>query len=653
MNFMRWSRPALGALGIVSGHCGPSPPVFCMKRPRHTSWRASPSETTASGAAFAEAVRESGVSLPHAALARLRTSLLSRIASATPHHLTSSRSVCPSCSRELSESAPEKRRDPRATCWIYGEPAAFQLLHVPRWCPHCVTTCSWQDKEGNARTVDRVTRYWCGFIEVPAGDDSRAYTKVVEAEFRHADFFLGSKTFGVTRDWMRRWRYRLLVHRSSFQGEAAIFHLMHGTRVLARARMNLSDTWVRHILWRRAQEAAPEVRDALRTDLLNLPIETLVARNWSWYEAMMLERRLQQLVISGDRQDILAIDGNAKLHRRTCGMPFCEVIYCPQLDKDLLRGCPRRPHGTGTLCGAHTLSMQSAGSAATDDVRSHRLRRALHSRDDYGHLEVKLEGCSDRWQPACTVEEGKLAAYFAKLADRRIRQRRLHRMQLRAGGVLAKRSRRETTFMASWSSAVPRANSACQTHKETPAHVVAAARTAGFLTAVSSSGVVVDLDELIGAESLSQRYRFLARVAERLPTLKVIVHDDACHLRLMVESQEKRTAIATRLAEDCSYIVDDYHSTGHVGQWCSENCMPKLEPNAALLDGFPTNICEIVNSELSPLGHTVHHMGRWTCQLYLQEVVDVLNMKTLQKKADQKRTAEKKTRRDAAAVEPE
>jgi hypothetical protein len=51
------------------------------------------------------------------------------------------------------------------------------------------------------------------------------------------------------------------------------------------------------------------------------------------------------------------------------------------------------------------------------DVRAHRLRRALRSGDDYGYLEVKLEGFSDRWQPASTVDERKLAAYFAKLAD--------------------------------------------------------------------------------------------------------------------------------------------------------------------------------------------------------------------------------------------
>jgi hypothetical protein len=115
----------------------------------------------------------------------------------------------------------------------------------------------------------------------------------------------------------------------------------------------------------RAREVAPEVREKLQTDLLNLPIEVLVAGCWSWCEAMMLERRLQQLIISGDRRDIVAIDGNAKLHRRTCGMPFCEVIYCPQLDKYLLRACPRRPHGAGALCIEHSLRVGSAEGLAT------------------------------------------------------------------------------------------------------------------------------------------------------------------------------------------------------------------------------------------------------------------------------------------------
>ena len=129
-----------------------------MKRRHDTSCQASPSENTAAGAAFAEAVRESGVSLPHAVLARLRNSLLPRIASATPRLLTSTRSACPSCSRSLRHSDVINKRTPRAKCWIYGEPAAFHLLHVPRWCQHCVTTCAGQDDLGNTFKANRSIR---------------------------------------------------------------------------------------------------------------------------------------------------------------------------------------------------------------------------------------------------------------------------------------------------------------------------------------------------------------------------------------------------------------------------------------------------------------------------------------------------------------
>ena len=80
-------------------------------------------------------------------------------------------------------------------------------------------------------------------------------------------------------------------------------------------------------------------------------------------------------------------------------------------------------------------------------------------------------------------------------------------------------------------------------------------------------------------------------VARRIPELRVVVHDDACHLRLMAESKKSSTPIAQRLAHDMKYIVDEYHSTGHVGKWCSENCLPALPENKALLNGFPTNIC--------------------------------------------------------------
>ena len=129
-----------------------------------------------------------------------------------------------------------------------------------------------------------------------------------------------------------------------------------------------------------------------------------------------------------------------------------------------------------------------------------------------------------------------------------------------------------------------------------------------------------------------------------MPSLKMIVHDDACHLRLVAESQKDETDLSKRLATDMSCIVDVYHAPGHVGEWCAEHCLPGLARNQRLLRAFPTNICETVNSDLSPLGHTIHHMGRWVCQLAASEMVDV---KKVQEHRKKKKIASRKRARDS------
>lgn len=76
--FSQWTRPALGAIGVVVTQCSPAKPVFCGKRARDTATIVPTSENTAAGAAFAEAVAESGITMPPAALARLRASIVLR-----------------------------------------------------------------------------------------------------------------------------------------------------------------------------------------------------------------------------------------------------------------------------------------------------------------------------------------------------------------------------------------------------------------------------------------------------------------------------------------------------------------------------------------------------------------------------------------------
>ena len=114
---------------------------------------------------------------------------------------------------------------------------------------------------------------------------------------------------------------------------------------------------------------------------------------------------------AGDRQDIFAIDGNCKLHRRTCGMPFAEVVPSPHLNKLLLRGCSARPHGRDTLCWKHAQDRDRPQHHRAETIARHRLKKALHADGDVCHFEIQLEGFRG-WQPACTIKEEVLAQYL-------------------------------------------------------------------------------------------------------------------------------------------------------------------------------------------------------------------------------------------------
>lgn len=358
-------------------------------------------------------------------------------------------------------------------------------------------------------------------------------------------------------------------------------------------------------------------------------------------------RRFAQMQAAGDRQDILAIDGNCKLHRRTCGMPFAEVVPSPHLNKLLLRGCSARPHGRDTLCWKHAQDRDRPQHHRAETIARHRLKKALHADGDVCHFEIQLEGFRG-WQPACTIKEEVLAQYFASQADKNIRRKRQCRVEARTQKWTGLRPRRARTFLAPWHSAQPRQKSSCGTHKEGGKDAHAAARTAGFLFAVTESGLLLDVMELIGAESLSQRFHFAAQCAHRLPSLTCIVHDDSCHLKAMCLRNKADSAVAARLA-NFDFIIDDFHAAGHSGEWCKETCLPSLPRNKEVLNGFPTEIAESVNSQFSPLGHCFHHYGPWFAQLVLQELADVHNLSRLQSLQDKKRGSEKKRKREVAA----
>ena len=132
-------------------------------------------------------------------------------------------------------------------------------------------------------------------------------------------------------------------------------------------------------------------------------------------------RRLQQFHASGDRQDILAMDGNCKLHRRTCGVPCAEILESPHV-KLLMRGCSCKPSAKDTLRHRHMEDSDRPVPPMYAEIGRHRLKKALHSPGDVCFLEIEMSGCGG-WIPANTVPEEALAKYFAEGASRNIEMR--------------------------------------------------------------------------------------------------------------------------------------------------------------------------------------------------------------------------------------
>jgi hypothetical protein len=252
--------------------------------------------------------------------------------------------------------------------------------HHAMQCRQCTNT------EGEKRR-----KFWCGYVEIE-GPDSGArmsFVKTLDLGWEHPQFFCISKSFGVDRNWARRWRYRLYAHRSSFQGEAQVLNALQPDFMPDKLDNMLLQAWVRSQLWRRASETSQAIREKLAVSVLQEDLEALLDANNGWYAPMMFRRRLSAWRSSGDRLDICAMDGNAKLYRRTCGAPCAETVYAEALDFHLVRGCSESPTQKGVLCHSH--EALRANAASVGQIEAHRMRKPLDA-SPFLSLDVRLAG---------------------------------------------------------------------------------------------------------------------------------------------------------------------------------------------------------------------------------------------------------------------
>lgn len=151
-------------------------------------------------------------------------------------------------------------------------------------------------------------------------------------------------------------------------------------------------------------------------------------------------------------------------------------------------------------------------------------------------------------------------------------------------------------------------------------------RSGGVLVACTPEGYVLDAFEFMGSESCTQRYVFIARLKELFPDLACVFHDDACHLRQFADRRAAWSGFGKKLAHPLmKYILDRFHASGHVDQWCKDNVHPENEENIPFAEGRNTSRCEIFFSTLARHKHVFRTMGRWTAIFFLQEIVEMRN----------------------------
>lgn len=560
-------------------------------------------------------------------------------------HLTSLRCSCPTCHGVLTirehramvavgEGGAHAIRKTveGVNATIVAEPEAYAVAHSAKICPRC-----WK---GSAQRV----KYWHGYYETMVGTEEERWQKRLDKDFLPDSVWMVTKSFGIHQNWARKWRIRLYSHRSSFIGEGYIMKALQPSLLPGELDNMLLTGWVRWQVWQRACEAGAQVMQVVADQVLNMATEELLSSIMHWYLPLMKGHRLVAWKMSGDRLDIICIDGNAKLYRRTCGAPCAETVFFEALQLYLVRGCPESPAQKGVLCAAHaTLRSQPE---LTGVIAKHRMVQHL-AELPFLELQVQLTGFAAIWQPAGTMNSDVLQAYFAKQGEEVIEARRRKRAEQREQ---ARRPVKER-FLGDWSSKAVKTKCVCKTHKESIAAVRTASRSAGFLMAVTESGIIPGLAEIITAETLSQRYAFLAEMAEAEPELTGLVHDDACHVRVFAKTHRREdNEMSKRLSSEAFYyIVDRPHSRGHVDATCKAECFPTVAKNAAFLGDFPTPICESVNSELSPLAHTVHHMQRWLCLFIVSESVQVHNELRAQRRQEAQQRGDRKRAREAKA----
>lgn len=441
-----------------------------------------------------------------------------------------------------------------------------------------------------------------------------------------------SKTFGVTRSWYTQFSKRLLLHYSSFWGEASVHRRVdqNGKHAISPGRFKnlVGKAWfvIRMVerSWERGQTGF--------SFRLDVKVEDSIGDHFTYYYHGMRRRRFVRCRELHLVATFAVVDGHQKLTRLVCRVLRVCVLPNASLVMKTLIGCPDKPATGSCLCSKHALMANEPvaifGPRGVSLLQVRWTNSVAAHWDDLVSLWAAVPGQAKMRVKFNDLPDGELEKFQCREAAQKIQAEE----DEEGDGA-----REVAQDVADDMTLQEVADLECTTHKmskqrRTSEDALAKkrrgrrARSGGFLVACTPEGFVLDAFEFMGAESCAQRYFFVARLKDLYPELKVIFHDDACHLRRFADSRAHLSPFGRDLSYPLlRYILDRWHARNHVDPWCKENVHPKNEENQPFVEGQNTSRCEILFSWLRKYKHMFRTMGRWSANFFIQEVLEMHN----------------------------
>jgi hypothetical protein len=353
---------------------------------------------------------------------------------------------------------------------------------------------------------------------------------------------------------------------------------------------------------------------------LNQRPEDTIKFYFDVYKAQMQHCRQKHAEDWKIDMSILGIDGHQKTARnRLCCMQKGSVLRSQELGKICLTSCCETVYGKEVFCPEHQKGLQT-------ELQDKRVVRIKWTEpigagpEDLGVVYWKTSS-----EDNC--RRGKFADVTSEAVNAYMRQLSLEVFGATSAGEVRSIGLEEITDDMTLETL---AGLKCETHKmkkKASSRRRRCARSAGFLVAVTPAGFVAEVTEFIGAESLSQRYFFLATLKRLYPQLAVVLHDDACHLRAFAQKRSSACDFSGELSyPKMKFILDRFHASGHKDDWCLQNVHPAVPENAELVEGVNTSACEILFSWLARFKRMVKTMGQYTALFFVEEMLHDRNV---------------------------